>query len=64
MAESFRPRENDHIVEPMYEALRPGTEGEAEPPPEPSPRTAGWRSTVLVLIVVGALALVVWRLSR
>lgn len=48
MVEDYTPRRDDHLVEPMYEALR-------EPPSEPEPERPGGRGGCAGLLLVGAL---------
>jgi len=50
MSEDYRPREHDHLVEPMYEALRgePGGDGRK------SSRRGRWLGVVVALLALGA----------
>ena len=57
MAGDFKPRENDHLVEPMFDALR-------EPSPENGPGPHGGRRAIpWILAVIGALLIGYWLLS-
>ena len=50
MSDDFRPREHDHLVEPMYEALREETQGNGGG----ASRGGRWLRVVVALLVVGA----------
>ncbi|MFT7667567.1 MAG: hypothetical protein ACI8X5_000246 [Planctomycetota bacterium] len=50
MSESHKPRENDHLVEPLYDSLRE-LEGEEGLEPSQSKKGALIRMAVLVLVV-------------
>jgi hypothetical protein len=57
MSGDYQPRENDHLVEPMIDAIR--EEGAAELGPEPLSRGVAW-APLLVPLGGIAIAILVW----
>lgn len=55
MSKEFRPRENDHLVEPMFEALREQPANAADGGRSAHP----WRWVALLLVCAIALVVIV-----